>query len=75
MSDQTRIDRLNQGLDKLNAGGKQYIERLTSRLLHDSQDLVDQYTQGVTGTSFWGEFRGWREKKIGEWREEVETKC
>ena len=33
MTDQTRLDRLNQGLDKLNIGGKLYIEHLTSRLL------------------------------------------
>ncbi|GHU07380.1 hypothetical protein FACS1894151_01620 [Spirochaetia bacterium] len=34
MADQTRLDRLNQGMDKLDTRSKQYIERLTSRLLH-----------------------------------------
>ncbi|MHC6204664.1 hypothetical protein ACYULU_15905 [Breznakiellaceae bacterium SP9] len=46
MADQARLDRLNQGLDKLNTEGKQYIERLTSRLLHSSQDPAGQYMQG-----------------------------
>jgi hypothetical protein len=39
MADQTRLDRLHQGLGRLDAGGKLYIERLTSRLLqHNTPD-------------------------------------
>ena len=36
MKSETRLDRLNQGLDRLDTGGKLYIERLTSRLFRDN---------------------------------------
>ncbi|GHV96399.1 hypothetical protein AGMMS50293_27190 [Spirochaetia bacterium] len=48
MADQTRLDRLNQGLAKLNIEEKQYIARLTSRLL---QGKAPDSTTGLEKTS------------------------